>query len=365
MLFFNASLDKLLYCFGCDKPGGRPLSPARAAALYKSNRDSVCWVRRKKDGKLIAYRRKGEGGKHVKAKAPTLKSMTAKQIASLEKAYARLARVKGREKEREKIKRVVERQKKQRADARKRGKAYDRKKKSTPIKTKEAGDGGGGESEFFKLLKKIKKKNNADDFLTLSEKEIFDAAGKIDKKTKEKIGALISWLGGDYKLIKREYLRKEQGLSPENKGARKELDSFLSALEDFPAASGTTYRTLFNRNNTEYAPGQVIQGSLDSYRTEDGFYMPPQFFNPLKNWEDNSFVTFVLSNPQGKDLSQINQYEREVVEPKGKFKIKQVRTNTLKNITPGSAKKLGVIDESQNAFLEQPHTVVEIERIEE
>lgn len=40
--------------FGCDKPGGRPLNPARAKELGVAN---VCIVKRK-DGRMIAYKRK-------------------------------------------------------------------------------------------------------------------------------------------------------------------------------------------------------------------------------------------------------------------------------------------------------------------
>ena len=53
----------LILRFGCDKPGGRPLSPTTARELAKHSADAVCAVKSKKDGRTLMYRRKGKAEK--------------------------------------------------------------------------------------------------------------------------------------------------------------------------------------------------------------------------------------------------------------------------------------------------------------
>ena len=49
--------------FGCDKPGGRPLSPTTAREIQAHDKDAVCTVKSKATGRDLMYRRKGKAEK--------------------------------------------------------------------------------------------------------------------------------------------------------------------------------------------------------------------------------------------------------------------------------------------------------------
>jgi len=112
-----------LILFGCDKPGGRSLSPERLAALRKEGAD-IC-ARKTKAGVTRYFRRPGKKEAARRSKAGELrKKATAKRR---------------REKERERIKKIEQRKKEARASGEwigRRAKPSKPKKKSVPIRKK-------------------------------------------------------------------------------------------------------------------------------------------------------------------------------------------------------------------------------------
>jgi hypothetical protein len=83
--FSQKTLGKArLMLFGCDKPGGRPLSPERAAAVEKANPGSTCPATLS-DGRKVSYMKPGVK-KEIENKGKTERAK--KQLANLKKKNA-------------------------------------------------------------------------------------------------------------------------------------------------------------------------------------------------------------------------------------------------------------------------------------